>query len=105
MNENPTPLDVTKAHVTAEWQHERPLVACRFDPTGRFVFCGAEDAAVQRFSVADGARTSLDGGHETWVRAIAFDPDGRWTITGGSDGRLVWWESEAETPTPSQGGQ
>lgn len=100
MNESPDQLDVSAAHVVAEWEHGRPLVACRFDPSGQYVFCGAEDAAVQRFAAADGTRTSLEGGHETWVRAFAFTADGSHVVSGGSDGRLVWWETAAETPTP-----
>jgi WD40 repeat protein len=99
----PTPpagLDPTKAHVTAQWPHDRPLTCCRFDPQGRFVFCGAEDAHVQRYRLADGAKTSLTGGHDTWVRAFAFSSDGALAVSGGCDGRLVWWETAAEAPTP-----
>ena len=52
-------FDPKQAHVVSQWPHDRPLNACRFDPTGRFVFCGSEDAAVERFKLADGARTVL----------------------------------------------
>lgn len=93
-------LDYKQAHVIAQWKHERPLVSCRFEPAGRFVFCGAEDDGVHRFDLVDGARTSFVGGHDTWVRALAFSPDGAVTISGGSDGRLVWWETAASEPKP-----
>ena len=53
-----TSLDLKQAHVTSQWAHDRPLVACRFDPLGRYVFCGAEDAGLHRFALADGAKTS-----------------------------------------------
>jgi WD40 repeat protein len=92
-------LDVKQAHVIAEWKHDRPLVSCRFDPLGRYVFAGAEDNSVQRFALADGAKTPL-AGHESWVRAIAFSKDGALTITGGYDGRLIWWPTDAPQPTP-----
>ncbi|MGH7127362.1 MAG: WD40 repeat domain-containing protein [Planctomycetaceae bacterium] len=93
-------LDPKQAHVLAQWKHDRPLVACRLEPQGRYVFSGAEDATVQRFALADGAKTVLSGGHETWVRAFGFSKDGNQVISGGSDGRLVWWETAAETPQP-----
>ena len=45
----PTGFDPKQAHVVSQWPYDRPLNACRFDPAGRFVFCGSEDAAVERF--------------------------------------------------------
>lgn len=76
------------------------MTACRFDPRGRFVFCGAEDAAVQRFQLADGKRTAMTGGHDTWVYAIACSNDDQTVITGGADGKLTWWETAADAPQP-----
>jgi WD40 repeat protein len=96
----PEGFDPTQAHVTAQWPHDRPLNACRFDPAGRFVFCGSEDAVVERFALADGTRTVLGGGHTTWVRAVAFAKDGSRAVSGGCDGKLTWWDPAAEAPTP-----
>lgn len=96
-------LDPKQAHVESQWAHDRPLICCRFDPRGRYVFCGAEDATVQRFDVANGNRTALVGGHETWVRAIAFSQDGAFTISGGCEGRLTWWDTASESPKPVRG--
>lgn len=92
-------LDVKQAHVVAQWPHERPLVSCRFEPQGRFVFAGSEDNSVQRWNLTDGKRTPLVG-HESWVRAMAFSKDGAFTITGGSEGKLIWWNTDAENPQP-----
>jgi WD40 repeat protein len=64
------------------------------------VFCGSEDAAVERFNLADGARTVINGGHQTWVRAIAWSKDGSFAISGGCDGKITWWESTAAEPKP-----
>ena len=50
----PPGFDVKQANVVAQWPYDRPLNACRFDPTGKLVFCGAEDANLVRFDVADG---------------------------------------------------
>ena len=96
----PEGLDPGAAHVTAEWPHDRPLVACRFDASGEYVFSGAEDALVQRFRLADGTRTDMAGGHDTWVRGLASAGDGRHVVSGGCDGQLAWWEVQAENPQP-----
>jgi len=96
----PDGYDPKQAHVVSEWPHERPLNACRFDPAGRFVFCGSEDAAVERFNLADGVRKIMNGGHQTWVKAIAMSKDGSLAISGGCDGKLTWWESAAAEPKP-----
>lgn len=98
--EIPAGFDPKLANVTAQWSHDQPLNACRFDPAGRFVFCGSEDAIVERFNLADGTRTLLSGGHDTWVHALAFSKDGAQVISGGCDGKLTWWDAAAETPTP-----
>jgi WD40 repeat protein len=96
----PTGLDPKQANVVSQWTYDRPLNACRFDPAGRFVFCGAEDSNVQRFSMPDGARTNFAGGHDTWVQAIGFSKDGVQIFSGGYDGKLTWWDSAAKPPKP-----
>lgn len=95
----PTDRDIKQAHVTHQWKHERPLISCRFDPLRRYVFAGAEDNSVQRWTLADETRTPLVA-HDSWVRAIEHSLDGQWTITGGCDGRLIWWETAAPEPKP-----
>ena len=96
----PDGFDLKQAHVVSQWAYDRPLNACRFEPAGRYVFCGSEDAVVERFKLADGARTLLNGGHETWVHALAFSKDGAQAISGGCDGKITWWETAADAPTP-----
>lgn len=96
----PEGFDPKQTHVVSQWPYDRPLHACRFDPLGRFVFCGSEDATVERFNLPDGARTLFTGGHQTWVKAIAFSKDGSYAISGGCDGKLTWWESAATEPKP-----
>jgi WD40 repeat protein len=89
-------LDVKQAHVTAQWPHDRPLNACCFDPQGRFVASGSEDAVVERFNLADGAKTIFAGGHETWVISLAFTKDGAQIISGGCDGKISWWNATGD---------
>jgi WD40 repeat protein len=93
------PADPTKTHEISKWKHTRALTACRFDPTGTYVFTGAEENAVQRWDFATGTATPF-ASHDSWVRAIGFSPDGQTVYTGSYDGRLIWWPATAETPEP-----
>jgi WD40 repeat protein len=93
------PIDATKTHVALEHKHERPLVACRFDPTGRFVFFGAEDNLVHRFDLSAKTVTPL-AAHDSWVRALGCSPSGDVLFSGGYDGRLIFWPATDEKPKP-----
>jgi WD40 repeat protein len=92
--------DPKATHVASQWPHDRPMISCRFDPTGQYVFCGSEDAVVERFLLSDGAKTVLSGGHATWVAAFAFSPDGKIVVSGGCDGKLTWWPATDDAPQP-----
>ncbi len=96
----PARFDPKQAHVVAQWPTERPMVSCRFEPRGRFVFCGLESSTIQRFNLADGKKVSLAGGHDSWVFSFAFSPDGETTFSGGGDGRVVVWRTDAASPSP-----
>lgn len=65
------PIDPTKARIEREFKHGSPFVGCRFDPTGRFLFAGAQDSTIQRFDLVTGKATTL-AGHASWVRGLAF---------------------------------
>lgn len=93
------PVDATQTHVEKDLGHTSPLISCRFDPTGRFVFAGSQDYSVWRFDVESGAKTQLADA-DAWVRGIAFDRDGTTLVTGGYDGRLIWWPVGGEKPKP-----
>jgi hypothetical protein len=99
MTTSTTPLDITQAHEVAAFQHDRPLTLCRFDPSGRFVVCAAQDEGVHRFDLNDGVKTDYLGGHEAWVHSLSFSAAGH-VISGGCDGRLVWWDAAAAEPRP-----
>ncbi len=86
--------------MVSEWKHGRPMNACRIDPQGRYVFGGSEDAVVSRFQLTDGAKADLTGGHVTWVWSLAFTKDGAQAVSGACDGKITWWETAAESPTP-----
>lgn len=98
--QSPT-ADPAKTHVAKDWQHDSPLISCRFDPSGKWIFAGAQDNRVWRFDFETGAKTEL-AGHDSWVRAFAFSQDGQTVVTGGYDGRLIWWPLAAEKPAPAR---
>jgi WD40 repeat protein len=74
------PLDPTATRVEREFKHASPLIGCRFDPSGRFLFASAQDNTIQRFDLLTGAKTALVG-HTSWVRGLAFFPSGIATPT------------------------
>ncbi|MDR3637088.1 MAG: WD40 repeat domain-containing protein [Isosphaeraceae bacterium] len=96
-----TQAEPEKVHVAKELKHKSPLIACRFDPKGRFVFASAEDDSVQRWDLETGKQTAL-AGHDSWVFALAVHPSGETLLTGGGDGQLFWWPARADAPVPSR---
>lgn len=95
------PTDPTKPEIVSDWTHASPLVSCRFDPAGRFVFAGAQDNSVQRWDLASGAVVPLVA-HESWVHALGFANHGETLLTGGCDGQLIVWPTAAEKPAPER---
>jgi WD40 repeat protein len=93
------PIDPAQSHEILKVDHGSPFLSCRFDPTGRFVFAGAEDNSIIRWEFAANKKSSL-AKHDSWVHALAFSQDGASLISGGCDGRLIWWPAAAETPEP-----
>ncbi len=94
-----SPLDVTKTHIVHDLKHNSPLMSCRFDPSGRFVFVGAQDYRVWRWELATGKKVEL-ANVNTWVRGMAFGDNGQSLVTAGFDGRLIWWPVGDENPVP-----
>lgn len=92
-------VDPTKTKQAQELKHTSPLFGCRFDPTGRFVFAGAQDNSVHRWELATGKRATLDG-HKSWVRGLAFSDGGKTLWSAGYDGRVIAWDAAADNPTP-----
>lgn len=92
-------LDPKQTHVLHEWKHGKPLIACSFDPTGRFLFTSSEDYSLQRWSLEDGSKVAWEA-HESWIRDIAFLPDGETVITAGCDDRIIFWPVAGDTPQP-----
>jgi WD40 repeat protein len=94
-----TMIDVTKTAVVREQNFNSPLLSCRYDPGGRFIFAGTQDYRVRRWDLEqEGELVEFDV--DAWVRGIAFADGGKTLITAGYDGRLIWWPAQAEKPEP-----
>jgi|SRR5579875_245234 WD40 repeat protein len=120
MTPAPTPhIDPAKTHLLKEYKHDSPLLGCRFDPSGQFVFAGAQDNNVIRWHLDSGKKTLLTG-HKSWVRALAFaqrrgeekkGKEGEKRTSQSSSpcllfsadyaGRILAWPSSAEGPKPA----
>lgn len=100
MNEpEPAAVEPDKTHLVREYKHDSPLIVCRFDPTGRYVFASAEDRTVRRWDLEASGEESPSAtfsGHESWVFALAVSPDGHSLVTGGGDGLVRVWSASAE---------
>ena len=105
MTPNPAPsspaLDVTQTHSVHEWKHTSPLLGCRFDPSGQYVFAGAQDNTVQRWHLESGKKTAF-AGHKSWIRALAFAASEKKLISASYDGKLLVWPLDSETPAPEK---
>jgi WD40 repeat protein len=89
--------DPMQTHIVKTVPHELPWISCRFDPSGKYAFGGAEDFQVWRIDLESDAKVAYPT--DSWVRALAF-PDPQTLITGGYDGRLIWWPVEGEQVEP-----
>ncbi len=121
----PSGADPFATRLVAELKHDRGILACRYDPTGKFLFAGARDYLVHRWdlsmepvlppppdpppkrkpknppipSAPEGSHIEL-AGHESWVRAMSFFPDGQRLVTGDYVGRVIVWPATADEPKP-----
>jgi len=94
--------DFKAAHVAAEFDHTAPLITCRFDPTGKFVFATAEDRAILRWDLADPKKKTVFSAHDSYVWAVALSKDGQTLVSAGGDDTLIWWPATAEKPEPQR---
>lgn len=94
--------DFKAAHVSAEFDHTSPLITCRFDPMGKFVFATAEDRAILRWDLADPKKKTVLSAHDSYVWAVALSKDGQTLVSAGGDDTLIWWPAMAEKPAPQR---
>lgn len=89
-------MDVTQTHIAHDLELGSPLISCRFDPSGCFVFSGAENFRVWRLPVGDDAGEKAELVTDSWVRGMTFADEGETLITGGTDGRLIWFPAAGD---------
>ena len=92
-------IDPAQTRMVVELKQPSPLIGCRFDPSGRFVFAGGQDNAIHRWEIAGAKKATLTG-HSSWVRAIAFAGKEKLLLTGDYAGKLLVWPAEADAPKP-----
>ena len=91
MTPTPAPkIDPAKTHPLKDYKHDSPLLGCRFDPSGQYVFAGAQDNNVVRWHLESGKKTLLTG-HKSWVRALAFPAKERILFSADYAGRILAW--------------
>jgi WD40 repeat protein len=90
-------LDAKQTHVVHQWKHGKPVIACCFDPKGRYLFTSSEDYTLQRWKLDDGSKVAWPA-HDSWVRDIAVLPDGETFVTAGCDDQIIYWSVEGEKP-------
>lgn len=95
----PAKIDPAQARMVQELKHASPLFGCRIDPTGQFVFAGAQNNVLVRWHLATGKKTDYLG-HKSWLRGIAFAAKENLTFSADYTGRILTWPTAAEKPTP-----
>jgi len=96
-------IDPTLARVERELKHTSPLIGCRFDPSGRYLYATAQDETIVRFDTTSDEKLSLVG-HKSWARGLAFLPgstsSSHTLLSADYHGKLFWWSSaDATKPT------
>lgn len=90
-------IDPTLARVEREFKHASPLMACRFEPGGRYLFAFTQDESIVRFDTTSDEKVSLVG-HKSWGRGLAFLKET--LVSGDYHGKLLWWNSLDKEPKP-----
>jgi WD40 repeat protein len=88
-------VDPAKTKLVKQLKHTSPLVGCRFDPSGRFVFAGAQDNTAQRWDIATGKAVAFVG-HKSWVRALAFEAASKTLFSADWMGHILAWPVEGK---------
>ncbi len=92
----------SRMRMALELRHNSPLLSCRFDPSGRYVFAGAQDNTIQRWELAAPNAKVAFAGHRSWVRGIAFHAASGKMLSTDYHGKLLVWAVDAANPTPER---
>src|SRR6185295_9556151 len=89
----PAKIDPAQVRMVQELKHGSALFGCRIDPTGQFVFAGAQNNVLVRWHLATGRKTDYVG-HKSWLRGIAFAAQENLVFSADYDGRILTWPLE-----------
>jgi WD40 repeat protein len=84
-------LDVTKARIIHDFAHDRPLLACRYDPMERFVVTSSEDYRLQKFNLPGGERRYFPKPTTVGFTPWDYPPTGKSFTAVAAMGKLVFW--------------
>ncbi len=88
----------SRTRMAFELRHNAPLIGCRFDPSGRFVFASSQDNTIQRWDLADRTKVAF-AGHRSWVRGLTFHAETCKLLSTDYNGKIMIWSADAATPT------
>jgi hypothetical protein len=94
--------DPTATRLVQTITHDRPVLTCRFEPNGDFLFAGAEDNNFHRWDLFTISAVHQKG-HKSWIGTMgSLTPAGNLFVTGGHEGKIAWWNSLEPDPTPAR---
>ncbi len=92
-------FDPVATRLSKEFKHTSALLACRYEPSGKFLFTSGQDNTLQRWEIETAKKTDM-AGHSSWVRAMVFALKDKILISGGYDGQILTWNYESAEPIP-----
>lgn len=93
----PPKLNPTSIRLVNTFQHNSPFLSCSIDPSGEFVFAGAQDNSIQRWHIDSGEKASL-AGHRSWISHLVFPNAGPLLVSTAYEGKLTWWDASSTEP-------
>jgi len=98
LEKGPAKPDPAQTRLLQTFSHDRPLLACRFDPLGDHLFAAAQDNNLHRWDTVTGAAVH-PAGHKTWLSALQWLPGAEpRLVSAGHDGQLLFWQGPLGSP-------
>lgn len=71
--------------------HEDLILSLGFNPDGKLIASGSQDATMKLWDVASGRNLGVFKGHSDDVNSVAFSPNGTAIVTGSADNTARVW--------------
>lgn len=91
--------DPKQTRLVQTLQHNSPLLCCRIDAAGEYLFAGAQDNSIQRWDLFSGSPLALTG-HRSWVGSLTVAAAGTPLVTAAYDGKVTWWDMSPAAAQP-----